>query len=229
MSAKKDPGTALVPAHLDPVDTAIVPRIGYDQYALVESEKDVAKRAFVRSSAITTGSAVMAAVGVVITGSTGIGAAFIIAAMLMSAGIMGAIGGSLFSCLNLFRMLKANRLRALPPGTDRDLVLMEGVMRDLIGTWNEQAAVWNESWNMLCDEEKSLFELKDRCESKKSLKGLIRRIEYVRNEKRKHLKVRAQLESAKDRIMSGIERLQKGLSPPEQPLYLTEGEDASDE
>ena len=226
MSDKKDPGTALVPMKIEKIDRSLVPCAGYENFALIEDEKIAAKRAFMRTAGLTGASTAAVVGGLLLTGVIPITAPyFILVALLMTGGAVGMMAGSLFSMLNVMRLVNANRFRSLPPGDAQTLALMEGAAHALVDGWNTRAESWEEGWRILEKEERDLFDLQDRCISDKSRKGLVKRIEYVRKEKRKHLRVRAKLEVERDRILAAIESLRKRLPPPPEPLMLKMGDE----
>lgn len=225
MSNRKDPGTALVPVRLEPLDLEIVPRIGYDELALIESHFDDAKRGLVRSAGASAVSGLALAIGIFLTGATPLGPLFILAAILVSFGLVGAMGSAAMTCFGLLRLARASRMRRDPEAAEQALMRYEGEMRGHLEEWNRRAKAWNEAWDLLCKEEEETFALADRCKKRKSLEGLIKRIEYIRKEKRKHLKVRQDLVAYRERVTTGIERLRTYLPATPEPLYLTDGDE----
>lgn len=230
MPDKKDAGTALVPTRIEPLDKRIVPVIGYRQLELVDREKKDALDDFMKSGAKAGAGLGALAIGLILSVSLPISAPasamlIFLSTIMMGVGLVSAVQGSLASSFHFMRILRANRMGGLPRGTEEHLARMEGTAYALIDAWNVRAESWNEGWEVLEREEKDLFALQDRCTTKKSLRGLIRRIESVRKEKRKHLKVRAKLEVERDRILAGIEAIRKHLPLTKNPLYLTDDEE----
>jgi len=226
MSDKKDPGTALVPTHIEPIDKALVPRVGHDRLTSVTKTKDEAQREFLKAGAATGASIGATIVAILISAALPFSSPLLVFTISIAVlGGMGALVGSGLSMHRFMKLVQANRLRELPPGRDRHLAEAEGAAHALIDAWNDRAERWNEGWDLLEREERDLFALHERCVTDKSRRGLIRRIEYVRKEKRKHLKVRAKLEVDRDRIIHGIETIRKRLPPPKEPHFLKAAED----
>jgi hypothetical protein len=224
MSDKKDPGTSMVSLEMKPLDKALVPETGYHELVLVENERKEARREFFKATGLTVGSVAIGALGLFVSALIPLASPyFFLAALLMSGGVVGGIAGAMYSTMSLFRLVRANRMRSLPSGENESLACMEGVAHALIEAWNRRAKSWEEGWRLLEQEERDLFALADRCVTKKSRRGLVRRIEYVRKEKRKHLRVRAKLEVERDRIMAGIASIRKRLPPPKEPFFLRDG------
>lgn len=219
MSDKKDPGTALVLARLEPIDKAIVPKLGYYSLVDVRRKQKKALKELIKTGSMAGAGSGMLLLGLLLTSSSAPAALVVV---LLSFGISFTLIGGLSTPFDIINLAKVRRLRALPEDTDEETVMLQGIADARIDDWNRRIAAWNEGWEILEEEERGLFALQDRCETKKSKRALVKRIELIRKEKRKYLKVRAALELERDRIISAITTLRKALPPPPEPSRLLE-------
>lgn len=226
MTDKKKPVTSLVAVRIEYIDTSLVPDLGYNEKNTADEARNLAKNALVKSSRTAAKGAAVTVAGLFFAGIFPVGAPFFILPMILLVhGFMDLSFGSLMSLINIHKLVRANQLSCHASDNDTRLALAEGAAHILIKTVNARAIKWNEGWDILVQEEEKLFAMHEQCVTEKSKRGLIKRIELIRKEKKKHLKVRMRIEAERKRILRGISTMQKTLDSSKEQRLLEDGEE----